>query len=326
MKSLGRERFGSTVWLQRAGTAALLCLMALVGMMAPGSAMAAPAVSAPVFADVTDRSFSVIWTADEAVEGSVRLFSDPEGLSEITGAVEIVEESAAHAPARDLGVLRVRVLDVPPATTLYLQRITTSRATREIVSTPALPPFDAVTTAASLARRDAAEQPLINDQLVLSISLGDGADPSGVIVLLSAAGAAHPVSAFVGEQIAAPLVLLDLNDLIDATTATSWKQGASTALDLTAFGGSRGLATGAAVLGAPSGRGALQKLSSPALVLAPDFDSDGDGIADDGDGSAIAGDAPCVAGAVSACDDNCPDQANADQADGNGNGVGDVCE
>jgi hypothetical protein len=130
----------------------------------------------------------------------------------------------------------------------------------------------------------------------------------------------------VGEQIAAPLVLLDLNDLIDATTATSWKQGASTALDLTALGGSRGLATGAAVLGAPSGRGALQKLSSPALVLAPDFDSDGDGIADDGDGSRIAGDAPCVAGAMSACDDNCPDQANADQADGNGNGVGDVCE
>jgi hypothetical protein len=309
-----RERFGITA------------LIAFTWLMASGSALAAPAVSAPVFADVTDRSFSVIWTADEAVEGSVRVFTDPDGLGEITGGVEIVEESAAYPPARDLGVVRVRVLDVPPATTLYLQRITTSRATRELVSTPALPPYDAVTTAASLARRDADQRPLINDQLALSISLADAGDPSGVIVLLTAAGAAHPVSAFVGEQITAPMVLLDLNDLIDATTASSWIQGESTALGLTALGGSRGLATGDSVLGAASGRGALQRLSEPALVLAPDFDSDGDGIADDGDGSRIAGDAPCAAGATSACDDNCPASPNADQADGNGNGVGDVCE
>ena len=55
-------------------------------------------------------------------------------------------------------------------------------------------------------------------------------------------------------------------------------------------------------------------------------DTDGDDIPDDGDNSGLAGDAPCTGGATAGCDDNCVDDANADQADGDGNGVGDVCE
>jgi len=57
-----------------------------------------------------------------------------------------------------------------------------------------------------------------------------------------------------------------------------------------------------------------------------DSDSDNDGILDDGDASGIAGDNPCSGGAVSNCDDNCPLESNADQADANGNGMGDACE
>ena len=86
--------------------------------------------------------------------------------------------------------------------------------------------------------------------------------------------------------------------------------------------------------GAPNawgGGSVLQDLSALRLGLAiPDRDTDG--IADDGDRSGIAGDAPCSGGATLGCDDNCPGEPNAGQADSGGvapggpNGIGDACE
>jgi hypothetical protein len=57
-----------------------------------------------------------------------------------------------------------------------------------------------------------------------------------------------------------------------------------------------------------------------------DPDSDGDGVANDGDANGVKGDHPCRAGNVSNCDDNCPHVANANQADFDKDGTGDVCD
>jgi len=55
-------------------------------------------------------------------------------------------------------------------------------------------------------------------------------------------------------------------------------------------------------------------------------DRDSDGILDDGDGTGEPGDGTCVGGETTDCDDNCIETPNADQADSDADGVGDVCD
>ncbi len=57
-----------------------------------------------------------------------------------------------------------------------------------------------------------------------------------------------------------------------------------------------------------------------------DTNDDTDSILDDGDGNGTPGDNPCTGGNNVGCDDNCPFVDNNDQADGDGDGVGDACD
>lgn len=56
------------------------------------------------------------------------------------------------------------------------------------------------------------------------------------------------------------------------------------------------------------------------------IDSDQDGILDDGDWDGVDFNNPCTNGANDNCDDNCPFTPNHDQAEEDGDGLGDACD
>jgi hypothetical protein len=66
--------------------------------------------------------------------------------------------------------------------------------------------------------------------------------------------------------------------------------------------------------------------ASATLALEVVRDTDNDGIPDDGSFSGDPNDLPCASGQSTACDDNCQDDPNPDQADADGDGKGDVCD
>lgn len=70
----------------------------------------------------------------------------------------------------------------------------------------------------------------------------------------------------------------------------------------------------------------MQVRRAEPVDLSLTLDFDGDGALNDGNGNGLFFDTPCDPDSgTSACDDNCPLVANTDQADGNGDGVGDAC-
>jgi len=73
----------------------------------------------------------------------------------------------------------------------------------------------------------------------------------------------------------------------------------------------------------PDGRNGNPDAFTQAVDLA---DYDEDGVANDGSGDGQYANARCTGGQVSGCDDNCPGEPNPDQADTDGDLVGDACD
>jgi len=73
----------------------------------------------------------------------------------------------------------------------------------------------------------------------------------------------------------------------------------------------------------PDGRAGDEDIYSRSIPL---FDYDQDGVPNDGDADGGYANNRCTGGQTTNCDDNCPGAPNADQADGDGDRVGDACD
>lgn len=188
------------------------------------TALAVPETVSVRITDVTPSSFAVVWLTDVAAEPTVQVFTDSAGNNEITGAVRItaMPDAAAEvaAAARAKGIMKVRVSGLAAGAQYYVRTVTVDPANPSSVGYSAP---QAVTLASVVApyRTDqvGSLRPCANDLASFPVYIRP-ADTSelpglGDLLLLETAGSSSPVSAFVGQGIAAPEGLLDLNNLFD---------------------------------------------------------------------------------------------------------------
>jgi hypothetical protein len=169
-------------------------------------------------ADVTTRAASVVWVSDEPVlDASVRVFTDIDGVIDITDGLTLNVVSASFPPAHDNGIVKVEIVGLSPNTPVYIQTETTTAS--GLIQEPAMGPFIEITTAAETTKVNSSDQPIVNDLIKYQLFAPDGATAAtGTLMLLKANGTSrYPVSAFVSEGgVAAPDVIVDMNNLFDS--------------------------------------------------------------------------------------------------------------
>ncbi len=191
-----------------------LCTLAL-------PAFAVPETAAIRLADVTTSSFSVVWMTDIPADPSVEVYADGSMQQRITEGIQITPMPAGSSKiaqsARERGIMKVRVSGVQPATTYFVRTVTKDSQNPDNVS---YSPAQQVTTASSVVLyRDENNSPraFANDLAAFPVYIrpSDASPEPGLgdLILVEQQATAYPVTAFVGDGVASPEGVLDLNNL-----------------------------------------------------------------------------------------------------------------
>ena len=206
---------------------------------------AQPLLTETVITDVTDRSFSLVWTSDQVGQPIIEVYSDAAGTLPVTGISikpydihtgnPAYEESSRQtsidsivAAAQSLGIVKTTTTGLLPATTYYVKFGLQADATLETTLCPDAgagfcpdTPADLLsfTTEQSPARATPTPDWYLNDVL---LSLNISAQP-GELIVVNTESSSHPLSAFVGDGISNPYALLDLNNLYSSASNSSHK-------------------------------------------------------------------------------------------------------
>ncbi len=216
--------------------ATLFSLFYLIFTLGIGGTAAAE-VSEPIVSDVTTRAFSVIWSSDEPViDATVKVFSDESGTTELTTEFTISLISEDYPPALAQGIVKVDIVGLESDATYYFQ--TQTQTVSATISSPVMPPLPSVHTAAITTIANSANQPIVNDLILNRIYQPDGTTPAeGTLMIVRIPEVSdYPLSAFVGENIDAPFVIVDLNNLFDAS-GTSAEVPPDAVMEITEFRG-----------------------------------------------------------------------------------------
>ena len=201
-----------------------------------------PEVSHVMVTDVTTVSFSVIWASSEAATADLEVYEDeafktPEGgfpttphpLDGNSDACDACLDGNSDACddcikelAENNGVMKVRVTGLAADTTYYFRTVTTAKATPDTTIFPAAPETMSATTEVQTVRSFESGDdvlPFSNDVIIEQCHLSDGTTPAeGTLLVATVAGGNYPVTAFVGDCVACPNALIDLNNFFNRET------------------------------------------------------------------------------------------------------------
>jgi hypothetical protein len=254
---------------------ALLTTVLMFGVM-NGRASHATVITDIFGANVTTVSFTVVWWAGEAATGTVEVFVDPDGQLDVTPFVTFTNLADGNAAAR--GLIAIRVDGLTPATDFYVRTTTSPTGGGGDTIEPATTPLLGIRTSSETRAVAQDLSPIANDLLTLGLLESDATTPAmGGLVVAIVDGSVRPIASFVGDGIAAPLALLDLNNLYGSSTGVSLATAGGEVLTQVGLAGFAGADETSSVLSAPTGISAPVS-AGPALVLGallPDTDLDG---------------------------------------------------
>lgn len=196
---------------------------------------AGPVLSDVLVTDVTDRSFSLIWTSDQPGTQLIEVYNDIGGTLRVNdlgvsehsvftgnpasdGANRQASINAILQATKALGIYQVSVTGLEPDTSYYIKFGIQSDATSDITLCPDAGPVlctDAhaglipVVTQSQPDRISSAPDVFLNDYL-LSLNLSA---KKGELVVISTETSNYPVSAYVGDGVPEPYALIDMNNL-----------------------------------------------------------------------------------------------------------------
>ena len=187
-------------------------LISIALLIASSNAIAAVFETTPT--DVTTRAFSVVWVSDEPVtSATIKVYSDINGLVDITSTLSITTNSSSFPPAHAQGIVKVTATGLSSGTSYFVQSETVS--TSGVFQYPATAPLLEIHTATEATKISTTNQPITNDLLINQITYPDGVTPApGTLLLMEVEGlSAYPLTAFVGEGgFVAPQVVIDTNN------------------------------------------------------------------------------------------------------------------
>lgn len=185
-----------------------------------------PEVSEVMVTDITTRSFSVIWKTSEPGTPSLTVFDGSDCLTPTSGIVVtpspvISGDSAIADAAENNGIMKVTVNGLSPDTEYCYQTVTTSKSSSDITITPATP--EKVLTKLLTVRTyfdDLTQniKPFANDLILFPVFETDQQTYSEGSLLVAEGPGGTKLSAFIGDGIASPYALIDLNNLFSADT------------------------------------------------------------------------------------------------------------
>jgi hypothetical protein len=211
-----------------------------------------PAVSQVTVTDVIPRAFSVFWVSSEPSTCDLLVYDD-QGEELLTD--ETVSESASHHPAEDVGVMKVRVMELEPDTTYYFQTVTTSKSDGKVTTYPPEP---------MPVQTEVSAGPVDNDLLAHRILKSDGVTPGqGALLIAEVDEGSYPISGWLGNAgngELAPYVLVDLNNTYGRDSHENLELAGGEAITLTSIGGFMGFRTLTGIVPDEIGNGGTQEL------------------------------------------------------------------